>query len=145
LIGGVFFAFSSFIMKALARVPSSEGIAAMQSINVVILNKPFLGTFLGTAVISMLVAGLAIKGWGAPSSKWFLAGALLYFIGTFLLTGLGNVPLNKQLAAVTATDDDAVTVWEYYLDRWTLLNTVRTVAATAAAFSFTVGLMQHAS
>jgi uncharacterized membrane protein len=145
LIGGIFFAFSGFIMKALARLPSSEGIAAMQSINVVVLNKSFLGTFLGTAVISMLVAGLAIKGWGAPSSKWFLAGALLYFIGTFLVTGFGNVPLNEQLAAVTATDDDAVTVWEHYLDRWTLLNTVRTVAATAAAFSFTVGLMQHAS
>ena len=145
LIGGVFFAFSGFIMKALARIPSSEGIAAMQSINVAVLNKSFLGTFTGTAVISMLVAGLATKGWGAPSSKWFLAGALLYFIGTFLVTGLGNVPLNEQLAAVTATDADAVTVWEHYLDRWTLLNTVRTVAATAAAFSFTVGLMQHPS
>ncbi len=36
LVGGVFFAFSSFVMKALARVPSPEGIAAMQSINVVI-------------------------------------------------------------------------------------------------------------
>jgi uncharacterized membrane protein len=145
LIGGVFFAFSSFIMKALARVPSSEGIAAMQSINVVVLNKSFLGMFLGTAVISILVAGLAIKGWGTPSSNWLLAGALLYFIGTFLVTGLGNVPLNEQLAAVTATDDGAVTVWEHYLDRWTRLNTVRTVAATAAAFSFTVGLMRHAS
>ena len=39
VIGGVFFAFSSFIMKALARIPSPEGIAAMQSINVVVLNK----------------------------------------------------------------------------------------------------------
>ena len=38
LIAGIFFAFSSFVMKALARVPSAEGIAAMQSINVVVLN-----------------------------------------------------------------------------------------------------------
>jgi len=38
LVGGIFFAFSSFVMKALARVPSAEGIAAMQSINVVVLN-----------------------------------------------------------------------------------------------------------
>ncbi len=38
LVGGVFFAFSSFIMKALARVPSAEGIAAMQSINVIVIN-----------------------------------------------------------------------------------------------------------
>ena len=34
LVAGVFFAFSSFVMKVLARVPSAEGIAAMQSINV---------------------------------------------------------------------------------------------------------------
>ena len=36
LIGGIFFAFSSFVMKALARVPSAKGIAAIQSINVVV-------------------------------------------------------------------------------------------------------------
>lgn len=41
LIGGVFFAFSSFIMKALARLPSAEGVAAMQSINAVVLNRSF--------------------------------------------------------------------------------------------------------
>ena len=52
LIGGVFFAFSSFVMKALARVPSPEGIAAMQSINVTVLNASFLGAFMGTAVVS---------------------------------------------------------------------------------------------
>ncbi len=115
-------------MVTLMPLRCSSDIASMQSINVVVLNKLFLGTFLGTAVSSMLVAGLAIKGWGAPSSNWLLAGALFYFIGTFLVTGLGNVPLNEQLAAVTVTDADAVTVWEYYLDRWTLLNTVRTVA-----------------
>ena len=34
LIAGVFFAFSTFVMKALARLPSGEGMAAMQSINV---------------------------------------------------------------------------------------------------------------
>ena len=83
LIAGVFFAFSSFIMKALGRVPSSEGIAAMQSINVVVINPTFLGTFTGTAVLSFLVAALAIKGWGTPPAPFFLVGALSYLVGTF--------------------------------------------------------------
>ena len=144
LIAGVFFAFSSFIMKALARVPSHEGIAAMQSINVVVLNRSFLGVFIGTTVISVLVAVLAIKSWGTSSAPYFLVGALLYVAGTFLVTGLGNVPLNDQLAAVSATDSEAVAVWDHYLDRWTLLNTIRTVAAGAAALMFTFGLMQGA-
>ena len=36
LIAGAFFAFSTFVMKVLARLPTSHGIAAMQSINVVV-------------------------------------------------------------------------------------------------------------
>ncbi len=141
LIAGVFFAFSSFVMKALARVPSNEGIAAMQSINVVVLNPSFLGVFIGTTAISVMVAALAVNSWGAPSAPYFLAGALLYVVGTFLVTGLGNVPLNDQLAAVSATDPAAVALWAHYLARWTLLNTIRTAASAAAALMFTLGLL----
>lgn len=143
LIGGIFFAFSNFVMKAFARMPPAEGIAAMQSINVVVLNPLFLGAFMGTAVISLLIAVLAVKWWETPSAPWLVAGALLYLVGTFLLTSLGNVPLNKQLAAVQANDPAAIKVWEHYLDRWTLLNSVRTVAAICAALMFTVGLIQQ--
>lgn len=142
LIAGVFFAFSSFIMKALARMPAHEGIAAMQSINVVVLNPSFLGVFMGTTAISVLIAVLALTGWGTPSSPYFLAGALLYVLGTFLVTGLGNVPMNNELAAVSAAEPVAETVWEHYLERWTLLNTVRTIAAAGAVLAFAVGLIQ---
>ena len=145
LIGGVFFTFSSFIMKALAKVPSAEGIAAMQSINVVVLNPSFLGVFMGTTVICVFVAALAIKGWAMPSAPYFLAGALLYVVGTFFVTGLGNVPLNEQLAAVSASDPKAISIWEDYLDRWTFLNTIRTGAAAAASLMFTLGIIQSTS
>jgi len=141
IVGGVFFAFSSFIMKALARVSPEAGIAAMQSINVVVINPTFLGSFMGTAVISLVLAGFAITDWETSSSPWLLAGALFYLIGTFLVTGLGNVPLNNQLAAVAAADSSAVAVWQHYLDRWTMLNTVRTTAAVAASLSLTIGLL----
>ena len=48
LIGGVFFAFSTFVMKALAALSPPQGIAAMKSINIAVLNPMFLGVFLGT-------------------------------------------------------------------------------------------------
>ena len=140
LIAGVFFAFSSFIMKALAERPAAEGIASMQSINVVVLNPSFLGTFMGTAVISVVVAVMAVAAWDQPEAPWYLAGALSYVLGTFFVTARGNVPLNDRLAAVSAGDADAVQVWEHYLQRWTRLNTVRTIAALAAVLLFTVGL-----
>ena len=144
LVGGIFFAFSSFVMKALARVPSAEGIGAMQSINVVVLNPWFLGTFMETAVVSLGAGGLALAGWGRPSAVFFLGGARFYLVGTFLVTVLGNVPLNDQLAAVSATDPAARDVWEHYLGRWTMWNHVRTAAAMVAALLFSLGLMQNA-
>ena len=142
LVGGVFFAFSSFVMKALARVPSSEGIAAMQSINVVVINPSFLGAFLGTALLSLGVAVLALVSRSHPSTMFFLGGAILYFVGTFLVTMFGNVPLNDQLVAVS-TDSAAVRLWETYLDRWTMWNHVRTAAAMLAGLLYGLGLMQN--
>ena len=142
LVGGVFFAFSSFLMKALARLPVADGVAAMQSINVVVINPSFLGAFIGTAVLSLGAAVLAIAGWEHPGAPYFLGGALFYFVGTFLVTGLGNVPLNNQLAAVSSGDPEAAELWERYLSRWTALNHVRTIAAMVAALSYCLGLMQ---
>jgi len=142
LVGGVFFAFSSFIMKALAEVPSAEGIGVMQSINVVVINPSFLGAFFGTAVLSLVAGGLALAGWGRPSASFFLGGALFYLVGTILVTILGNVPLNNRLAAVSATDQGTREVWEHYLGRWTMWNHVRTAAATVAALLYTLGLIQ---
>lgn len=143
LVGGIFFAFSSFVMKALARVPSAEGIAAMQSINVVVINPSFLGIFMGTAFVSLGVIALALTRWSHPSAVFFLGAAIVYFLGTFIVTMVGNVPLNDQLAAVSATDRIAVELWGHYLDRWTMWNHVRTAAAMIAALLFTLGLMQN--
>ncbi len=142
LVGGVFFAFSSFVMKALARVPSSEGIAAMQSINVVVINPSFMGAFMGTAVLSLGVIALAVARWSHPSAVFFLGGAIFYLVGAFLVTVVGNVPLNNQLAAVSAKDAAAVKLWEHYLERWTVWNHVRTAAAMIAALLYSVGLVQ---
>lgn len=142
LVGGVFFAFSSFVMKALARVHTPEGIAAMQSINVVVINPSFMGAFMGTAVLSLSVIGLALAHWSHPSAMFFLAAGVFYFAGTFLVTIIGNVPLNDQLATVSAADPATHGVWNHYKDRWTLWNHIRTVAAMVAALLYSMGLMQ---
>jgi uncharacterized membrane protein len=145
LVGGIFFAFSSFVMKSLARVPPAEGIAAMQSINVVVINPSFLGAFIGTAALSLVLGSLALTGWSHPSANLFLGGAIFYIVGTFLVTMLGNVPLNDNLAALCATNAGAAELWEQYLNRWTMWNHVRTASAMLAALLFTLGLLQRAA
>jgi uncharacterized membrane protein len=142
LMAGAFFAFSSFIMKALARIPSPEGIATMQSINVVVINPSFMGVFFGTAVLSVVVIVMGLLNTGHPSTTFFIGGAVLYLTGTFLVTIFANVPLNDQLAAVSATNFDSTNVWSRYLHRWTWWNHVRTLSAIGSVLLFTTGLIQ---
>ena len=143
LMAGVFFAFSSFVMKALARVPTSDGIAAMQSINSVVINPMFLGTFMGTAVLSLGAMGFALVSASHPSAMFFLGAALFYLVGTIMVTIFGNVPLNDKLAVVSAIEPASREVWDDYLDRWTKWNHIRTLAAMVAVLLYAVGLMQN--
>jgi uncharacterized membrane protein len=61
LMAGFFFAFSVSVMKALSRLPPAQGIAAMQSINVVVINPVFLIAFFGTAAACAAVAISALS------------------------------------------------------------------------------------
>jgi uncharacterized protein (TIGR02246 family) len=145
LVGGIFFAFSNFVMKALARVPPAQGVAAMQSINVVVLNRWFFAVFFGTAVCCLALAISSFVRWQKPGAGYLLAGSLLYLIGTILVTIACNVPLNDALAAVDPSNADAGRVWTNYLKNWTAWNHVRTIAALAAAALFIVGLCRAVS
>jgi uncharacterized membrane protein len=140
LIAGVFFAFSTFVMKALARLPPGEGIAAMQSINIVVLNPSFLGTFLGTAAACILALISSLLRWHEPEALYLFAGSALYLVGTLLVTIVFNVPRNDALAAVAPTDPASANMWTGYVARWTAWNHVRTAAALAAAASFSMAL-----
>ncbi len=140
LIGGIFFAFSNFIMKALQRVPNPEGILAMQTINVTVLNRGFLGVFMGTALICLVIAVVSIAEWEMARSPYLLGGAVAYIGGTWLVTVLGNVPLNNELAAVKRESTEALDFWVHYLERWTKLNSQRTGAALCASVLFVIGL-----
>lgn len=141
LMAGVFFAFSTFIMTALARLTPSEGIAAMQSINVVVINPLFMAGFMGTAVVSLALAGRAITGWDEPGTGYLLAGSLLYVLGTFAVTIAFNVPRNDALASIEPQGDRSARVWARYVQSWTAWNHVRTLAALAAAGMLTLALL----
>lgn len=140
LIAGVFFAFSTFVMRALNRLPAGEGIAAMQAINVAVINPLFLGVFLGTAAASGIAIAAGWMRWGEPGAAFLLAGGALYLFGTFLVTMLFNVPLNNSLAAVTPADPEGARRWAGYVSRWTVWNHIRTAAALAATGLFAVAL-----
>ena len=140
LVGGIFFAFSTFVITALGRLQPPQGIAAMQSINIAVINPWFMAVFLGTAALCLVLATFSVLQWHQPSARYLLLGSLCYLIGTVSVTLLCNVPLNDALAQANPNTPEAANLWIRYLTSWTMWNHVRTIAAIVAATVFTLAL-----
>ena len=140
LMAGFFFAFSVCIMSALGKLPSAQGTAAMQMINVVVINPWFLSVFLGMTVLGVSVTILAAMNRHDATVIYLLTGGLLYVIGTFVVTMRFNVPLNDALAAVAADSSQSTALWARYSSTWTVWNHVRTLASLASAAAFCLAL-----
>lgn len=134
LNGGLFFIFSNTVMRAFDRLPATEAVAAMSSINRVILNPLFFLVFFGTALLCLVLLV------GQLDAPLVVAGALFYLIGSIGVTMVRNVPLNDQLAKVSPSVTDMETQWRTYREPWTRWNHVRTVACLLAAAAFTASL-----
>jgi uncharacterized membrane protein len=133
LAAGVLFAFSTFVMPALGRLPASQGIAAMQHINLKAINPWFMSLLFGTAAtcLATVVAGLIDL--GESYGPYLVAGGVIYALGTIGVTMAFNVPRNDALAQLNPARAEAAAYWVRYLTEWTRWNHVRTVAPTAAA------------
>jgi uncharacterized membrane protein len=140
LVAGSLFAFSSFVMKALVRVPDPQGIVAMQSINVTAVMPGFMSAFVGSAIASAALVVAAIFTWDESYGPYLLAGGVCYLVGTFGVTVGYHVPRNNALETIDPTQPDAVEHWRHYVSTWTTGNHVRVAAALGAATLFTLAL-----
>ena len=143
IIGGIYFAFSAFIMQAFAEIPREHGMSAMQSINRVIVRSLFLPAFFGSAILSLFLVAAWWFGWGDLRSGHALAGALLYFVTSFVSTAVFNVPLNNELERTDPASAEAEGVWSRYLSRWTKWNHLRTVTSLLAAIAFAIAAAEQ--
>ena len=142
LNGGVFFAFSIFVMAGLAQLAPGEGINAMKAINVKAVTPVFMSLLFGTAVLCAIAIVVALVSWRAPGAILALLGGAIYIAGAIVVTMLGNVPLNNALIRVTSGQSEGAALWTKYLRDWTRWNHVRTIACTVAMVLFILALLQ---
>ena len=136
LLGGVFLAFSDFIMRALARTSGSGGAEAMQRINVEVFRWIFMALFLVLAPSSLALAIYSATLLSGPAATLGIFAASLYLIGCFGVTVVRNVPLNEKLKAMDSRTTDTLAFWaNTYVPIWTFWNSVRTAACLLAALT----------
>jgi uncharacterized membrane protein len=142
LVAGVFFAFSSFVMPALERMPAAQGVAAMQSINITAVRAAFMTAMFGTALVCVALLVFAIRGWGQPYALPMLLGSVLYLVGAIALTMVFHVPLNDALAALDPDAASSAPVWSDYLRRWGAGNQVRWIVPLAGSACYALALIR---
>ena len=140
LSAGALFAFSSFVMRALARLTAPQGIAAMQSINVQAVSPAFMTVLFGTGMACIAVGVWAVVDWHDSYGPWLLAGSAVYLAGPVGVTIAYNVPRNDALARIEPVAADAAAHWRRYVAEWTRGNHVRVVMGLAAAAALTGAL-----
>ena len=141
LNAGVFFAFSSFVMQALARLEPPQPVAVMQSINARAVTPVFMLALFGTGLLCIALAGWALTDPSAASAPYLLAGCALYVLGGPLMTMGFHVPRNTALDRVEPAGPCAERAWNDFFASWLPGNHVRTISAFAAAAALTVALV----
>ena len=135
LMAGIFFAFTVSVMPGLGRLSDAGFLNAMQSINREIQNPVFFLVFFG---VLLLLPFSVYLHYHADRSVFLLliAATGVYFLGTFGVTVLGNVPLNNQLDSfdlARATPDAMQSFRAHFEGKWNMLNNVRTVSNLLSA------------
>jgi uncharacterized membrane protein len=136
LLGGVFFAFSAFVMSGLRRLPDPAGAAAMRSLNVTAQRPPLMIALFGVSVLCVVVIVRAVAGWSRPGAGWLLAGAVLTVVGAVVVTAVVNVPLNNRLNAGTVA-------WPEFLAGWMPANHARTLLCLAGSAALLAGAIRQ--
>ncbi|OAN42514.1 DUF1772 domain-containing protein [Mycolicibacterium iranicum] len=144
--GGLFYAFSTFVMRGLDRTEPHAAITAMQGMNAEApANAPFLALFIGSAALAAGVGVATVARWQTPGAGYILAGSILGVVA-FGVTVAFNIPLNNALDRLdpsTLSTADAAREWKSYLVPWTNWNHVRTVAPLLGSALVLAGVLQR--
>lgn len=133
VIGGVFSAFSEFVMSALLRTAPAGGIEAMQHINRTVIKTQFVAGILSIALFSVLFALYSVTVFEGDALVTLILAPTVYMPTVFLMTIFGNVPMNNKLESLDHTTGEAKVYWIKYGHAWTRLNHFRTLGSIITA------------
>jgi uncharacterized membrane protein len=132
LMAGIFFTWSNAIKPGIGKLNDLEYLRALQSMNRVILNKAFMGIFLGSIIAVALVPVFHFKLFPNSIFWMFVLALVTYWIGVFGTTAFGNIPLNEILDKVNLEplNLEEITALRTRIEvKWNNLNLIRSISS----------------
>ena len=144
LVAGVFLTFSDFVMKSLFASQPAAGTEAMQIINRKVYHSIFMVLLIGMIPVSaaiVLYAYIYVEG---LVSTYLIVGGLLYFFGVFVVSMVGNIPMNQRLEALPQGGVAAQAYWPDYVKGWVWWNHIRWVSALGTSVCYMISVVHLA-
>lgn len=132
LIAGLLYAYTCSVNIGLGHLSDEGYLSAMQSINRAILNPIFFATFIGTLLLLPITTVIHYGSAMHNRFLFLLAATVMYAIGVFGVTMLGNVPLNETLDRfdlASASSDEIARQRKSFEIPWNKLHAIRTIAS----------------
>ena len=132
LMAGIFFTWSNAVKPGIGKLSDLEYLRALQSMNRVILNKAFIGIFLGSIIAVALVPVFYFKLFPNNIFWMFILALVSYWIGVFGTTVFGNIPLNEILDKVNleSINLEEITALRTRIEvKWNKLNLIRSISS----------------
>lgn len=132
LMAGIFFTWSNAVKPGIGKLSDLEYLRALQSMNRVILNKAFIGIFLGAIIAVALVPLLHFKLFPDTIFWMFILAFATYWIGVFGITVFGNIPLNEMLDKInlkSITPQEIKALRTSIEVKWNNLNLIRSISS----------------
>ena len=138
--GGAYFAFSTFVMQGLRRLPVDAAVTAMQQIDLTAMNFWFALALFGTGLASLVLATYVVR---KQRRRAPMLMAVVLYLLSFAVTFGCNVPLNDTLARADAHAANAAQAWAAFYNVWMLWNHTRTILALASTVFFAIALARY--
>lgn len=139
LSAGFFYAWSVSVILGTKKVGDFTYLETMQNINREILNPLFYIVFFWSLIAVFINAFLQFN--NKPVFWVALSSAIIYLIGLFGVTALGNVPLNNSLDVLHLEQLSPIEMKQfrmYYESKWNVYQNIRTVAGVISFFTLII-------
>ena len=131
-MAGIFFTWTNAVKPGIGTLDDMTYMKAFQAMNRLILNRLFYIVFILPVLTISISTYMSFGSTKLYVFELFLLSTLLYVLGVFLITILGNIPLNELLEN---TDLEKISLTELsdlrgkIENKWNNFNLIRTVSS----------------
>jgi len=132
VMSGVFFTWSNAVKPGIGKLTDIRYLESLQAMNKAILNPIFYGVFLAAVILIPVAIFINYNSQPTYIIKLLVVAFSIYLIGVFIVTLLGNIPLNNILEntnLTTITNLEAQKLRKLIEKKWNIYNHIRSFSS----------------